>query len=135
VACDTNLYPFGTIFKVPFLKGAMIHMPPDGKQTMKHPGYVICEDIGGAITGPGRFDFYAGTYGDRDKNNIFASVSTGDKKLKLDIKDCRDDKTFSVIKHSDPEWASAYAQITAATAPGFSGSKELKWYTIDGTAQ
>lgn len=129
VACDTSLYPFGTIFEVPLLKGVTIHMPPDGQQTMKHPGYVICEDTGSAIKGPGRFDFYAGTYSDKDKYNIFGGASIGDKKLKLDIKDCRDDKTFSVIKHSDPEWQAAYSQIKAATAPGFSGSADTQWYT------
>lgn len=135
VACDISLYPFGTIFQVPFLKDVIIHMPPDGKQTMKHPGYVICEDTGSAIKGPGRFDFYAGTYNEKDKDNIFGRASTGDKKLKLDIKDCRDDKTFSVITHSDPAWASAYTQIKAATAPGFAGSNESKWYTKSGTTR
>lgn len=135
VACDTDIYSFGTIFKVSFLKDVVISMPPDGKQKMRHPGYVICEDTGSAIKGPGRFDFYSGTYGDRDKNNIFSSASIGDKKLRLETKDCRDDKSYTVIKHSDPEWASAYAQIKAATAPGFSGSTESRWYTTEGAVQ
>jgi hypothetical protein len=38
-----------------------IAMPPSGKDKMKHPKYVVCEDTGSAIKGENRLDFYTGS--------------------------------------------------------------------------
>jgi hypothetical protein len=129
VACDVTLYPYGTIFSIPLLKDVVIKMSPDGQKTMKHPGYVICEDTGSAITGPGRFDFYTGPFANI-KSNIFSNASVGDPKLRMNIKDCRSDKSFSPIKRDSPKWVEAHDQIVSATRPGLDHANKLQqWFS------
>jgi len=76
VACDTSVYPFGTIFEVSMLDKVEIAMPPLGMDKIKHPKYVVCEDTGSAIKGENRLDFYTGSYGLKSKANIFGSSAS-----------------------------------------------------------
>jgi len=137
VACDVSIYPLGTIFSVPELKGTVIHLHPDGKNVMIHPGYVICQDTGSGIKGPGRFDFYSGTYGAFDPLNIFGSKSSGDPKLEMKITDCRPDKSYTPINLDDPEYERALTQITQATgtAPTAAANKSASSPANPGRAQ
>lgn len=54
VAADMKFHKAGDVFFIPILQGQKL---PNGET---HDGYVVVRDIGGAITGEGRFDFYIG---------------------------------------------------------------------------
>jgi 3D (Asp-Asp-Asp) domain-containing protein len=128
VACDTSIYAFGTIFEIPMLDKVEIAMPPSGKNKMRHPKYVVCEDTGSAIKGENRFDFYTGTYGLKSKANIFGL--TGGELLKMvGNKSCHPNKTFRSIRHSDPEWQTAAGAIAAAIQQSLPTSSKSYWLT------
>jgi 3D (Asp-Asp-Asp) domain-containing protein len=95
VACDTSIYPFGTIFEIAMLDKVEIAMPPSGKNKMKHPKYVVCEDTGSAIKGENRFDFYTGSYGLKSKANIFGLRRVISSR-------CLETRVAIPIKHSEP---------------------------------
>ena len=95
VACDTNIYPFGTIFEVAMLDKIEIAMPPSRKNKMKHPKYVVCEDTGSAIKGANRLDFYTGSYGLKSKANIFGSTAS-------DLFNMFGNQSCVPNKHSEP---------------------------------
>jgi 3D (Asp-Asp-Asp) domain-containing protein len=128
VACDTSIYPFGTIFEITMLDKVEIAMPPSGRNKIKHPKYVVCEDTGSAIKGANRLDFYNGSYGLKSKANIFGSTASDLFKM-LGNKSCHPNKTFRAIRHSDPEWQTAAGAIAAAIQPGFATSSESSWLT------
>ncbi len=54
VAADMKFHKAGDVFYIPILKGQIL---PNGET---HDGYVVVRDIGGAILGEGRFDFFIG---------------------------------------------------------------------------
>ncbi|WP_374001210.1 3D domain-containing protein [Bdellovibrio bacteriovorus] len=54
VAADLSIYKMGDVIFVPRLEGQKM---PDGTI---HDGFFVVRDAGGAIKGPGRFDFYTG---------------------------------------------------------------------------
>ena len=128
VACDISIYPFGTIFEVSMLDKVEIAMPPSGKNKMKHPKYVVCEDTGSAIKGENRLDFYTGSYGLKNKANIFGS-SASDLFKMFGNKSCHPNKTFRAIRHSDPEWQAAAGAIAAAIQHGLATSFKSFWLT------
>ncbi|WP_413290048.1 3D domain-containing protein [Bdellovibrio sp. HCB337] len=74
VAADLNYHNVGDVIYVPRLVGVKL---PDGS---KHSGYLIIRDIGGAIIGENRFDFFTGFFGPFDDGNVFAALGFGDKK-------------------------------------------------------
>ena len=128
VACDTSIYAFGTIFEIPMLDKVEIAMPPSGKNKMKHPKYVVCEDAGSAIKGENRFDFYTGTYGLKSKANIHGSTESDLLKM-FGNKSCYPNKTFRAIRHSDPEWQAAAGAIAAAIQQVLPSSSKSYWLT------
>ena len=128
VACDTSVYPLGTIFEVSMLDKVEIAMPPSGKNKMKHPKYVVCEDTGSAIKGENRLDFYTGSYGLKSKANIFGSTASDLFKM-FGNKSCHPNKTFRAIRHSDPEWQTAAGAIAAAIQRGLATSSKSSWLT------
>lgn len=110
VAADPSYYRIGDIIKMPGLKGQELKLP-DGKM-MTHPGYVIVQDVGSAIKGANRFDFFVGTYhkftvASKKKADTLYSPDNrfgigGDLSL-ADKKACdpnSDLKKFSVIRRS-----------------------------------
>jgi hypothetical protein len=105
-----------------------IAMPPSGRNKMKHPKYVVCEDTGSAIKGENRLDFYTGSYGLKSKANIFGSTASDLFKM-FGNKSCHSNKTFRVIRHSDPEWQSAADAIAAAIQRGLAPSSKSYWLT------
>jgi len=131
VACDTSLYPFGTIFEIPMLEKVQIKMP-DG-QVFHHPKYVVCEDTGSAIKGAGRFDFYTGSFGWKNPSNPFGSSASNAFKM-AGGKSCDPAKTFRVIKHDDPDWAAASRAIAAAISPGSKSANTSSWLTDTSSA-
>ncbi len=54
VAADMKFHKAGEVFFIPVLRGQIL---PNGES---HDGYVVVRDIGGAILGEGRFDFFIG---------------------------------------------------------------------------
>ena len=103
-------------------------MPPSGKNKMKHPKYVVCEDTGSAIKGENRLDFYTGSYGLKSKANIFGSTASDLFKM-FGNKSCHPNKTFRAISHSDPEWQTAAGAIAAAIQRGLATSSKSSWLT------
>src|SRR5438093_5409952 len=83
----------GTIFEVSMLDKVESAMPPSGKNKMKHPKYVVCEDTGSAIKGENRLDFYTGSYGLKSTANIFGSTASDLFKM-FGNKSCHPNKTF-----------------------------------------
>jgi len=126
VACDTSIYAFGTIFAIPMLDIVEIAMPPSGKNKMKHPKHVVCEDTGSAIKGENRLDFYTGSYGLKSKANIFGS--TGSDLLKMfGNKSCHPDKTFSspLLKSRSDQAGSAVPTMTRMANPSGSATTRM----------
>jgi len=98
-----------------------IAMPPLGKNKMKHPKYVVCEDTGSAIKGENRLDFYTGSYGLKSTaNDLFKMFGN---------RSCHPNKTFKAIRHSDPEWQTAVGAIAAAIQRGLATSSKSSWLT------
>lgn len=69
VAADPRHFRMGDVIEMPAMRGKKIKMP-DGV-TIKHPGYFIVMDTGGAIKGPNRFDFFTGSHGANHPDNAF----------------------------------------------------------------
>jgi membrane-bound lytic murein transglycosylase A len=115
VAADPRVYPAGTIIYVEGMEGKMIKMP-DGR-TVRHPGYFIVQDVGSAIKGKGRFDFFTGTRGPNDAQNAFGFKSPFSM---TDKNKC--DKAFTVIPYGrtggTTSWAEAKRAIEEASGTG-----------------
>lgn len=119
VAGDSG-YPRGTIIEVPELKGHTVYLPPNGTP-VKHPGFFMVQDRGIAIWGRNRFDFFTGSYEQRDSKNIFGNTSI-DPDYQMDIKACRNH--VRAIKPGDAEYADALSQIRSAVASANGGRVE-----------
>lgn len=72
VAADMKFHKAGEVFFIPILRGQIL---PNGE---KHDGYVVVRDIGGAILGEGRFDFYIGF--DSYVGHIFSKLNLSNPK-------------------------------------------------------
>ncbi len=79
VAADLSLYNPGDIIEMPALKGKKFPLLNGG--TFTHPGYFIVSDTGGAIKGKGRFDFFSGFFGIRNKKNPFGYKGASDTRM------------------------------------------------------
>lgn len=112
VAADLSVYPAGTIIKVPEIAGQTVYLPPNALP-IKHPGYFIVGDTGSAIKGQNRFDFFTGSYEQRDKANVFGNSSTN-RALRMDLHSCN--KTVEIIKPHDSRYAEAKRTMDEAIA-------------------
>lgn len=111
VAADPKYYEMGDIIRMPAMKGRKIKLA-DGK-TMVHPGYFIVEDIGGAIKGANRFDFFTGAAGLTDKKNAFGT--NGHEKAQLqDVSECSSYKAFTVTPQGTKRHKRQLAAIDSA---------------------
>jgi len=72
VAADLKFHKPGDVIFIPVLRGIEL---PNGT---KHDGYLIVRDVGRAIKGSGRFDFFSGYLSWKDHNNPFAKIGLGD---------------------------------------------------------
>lgn len=68
----------GDIIEMPQLKGTKVTLPDSGK-VIEHPGFFIIHDVGGAIKGSNRFDFFTGLDNPYTKNTDFRKIGMGDK--------------------------------------------------------
>lgn len=108
VAADPRFYNMGDIIHMSSMAGRIITLP--NKKTLKHPGYFIVHDTGGAIKGKKRFDFFTGSYDLDNSKNPFGYIGFDDLKI-IDEKSC-DGKDFAVIPLGDSkEYRSADAMI------------------------
>ncbi|MBC7754612.1 MAG: hypothetical protein H7Z71_10270 [Moraxellaceae bacterium] len=116
VAADANYYHMGDLISMPALKGKKMKLP-DGS-LFTHPGYFRVDDVGGAIDGRNRFDFYSGNMDLYDANNSFGYK--GDKETTMyDKSTCQDRKKYQILSSKkDKETAriAIAAAITAATS-------------------
>ena len=129
IAGDASIYPIGTIIEVPSMRGKTVSLPPPGKGTMVHPGYFIMDDVGAAIKGANRFDFFTGTLSPLDPRNDFGnrqSKKGADRKMLFsDTHACN--KDFNVISRRSPRYAEALAALNAAKAEGGGGTQILAY--------
>lgn len=88
IAADNSIYSLGDIIYIPELKGKVIRLP-SGEQ-FEHPGYFVVDDVGVAIRGANRFDFFTGNMSPNDKDNAFGYASSNqlDKLLMTDKSKC-----------------------------------------------
>jgi membrane-bound lytic murein transglycosylase A len=101
VAADPEFYRMGDIIRVPALTGKWITLP-DGSR-IQHPGFFIVQDVGGAIKGKNRFDFFTGSRGLNDPDNAFGAYNS----LGIGIADkdlCPKEKQFMVVRRSSPDF-------------------------------
>ncbi|MBX3018790.1 MAG: hypothetical protein KF767_12940 [Bdellovibrionaceae bacterium] len=68
VAADLSLYAPGDVLYIPALRDVLL---PNGEL---HDGYVIVRDQGRGVKGSGRFDFFTGGMGWKDKKNPFVKL-------------------------------------------------------------
>lgn len=59
IAADKTHFKMGDVVFIPAMVGLKVKMP-DGTE-FEHPGYFVVHDVGGAIKGGGRFDFFVGS--------------------------------------------------------------------------
>jgi membrane-bound lytic murein transglycosylase A len=78
VAADPSYHRMGDVIYVDSLKGTPVKLPGSG-MVVEHPGYFVVHDTGGAIKGPNRFDFFAGTDNPIKKENQFQAAGLADK--------------------------------------------------------
>lgn len=71
VAADPLYHSMGDIIQVPELVGTVMPNPNGGGGTIPHPGYLIVADVGGAIKGRNRFDFFIGDNNWKSDQNPF----------------------------------------------------------------
>jgi 3D (Asp-Asp-Asp) domain-containing protein len=95
VAADPRYYNMGDIIQMPSMKGRVMTLP-NGK-IMTHPGYFIVEDVGGAIKGPNRFDFFTGSAGLTNTLNSFGTKGSPASQLQ-DVSDCSPRKSFGFMR-------------------------------------
>lgn len=111
IAADPRFYSMGDIIQMPSMKGRVMSLP-NGK-TMIHPGYFVVEDVGGAIKGPNRFDFFTGSAGLTNALNSFGTK--GGKSTQLqDASDCSSRKNFTLMRRGSYNNKTALAAIDKA---------------------
>lgn len=111
IAADPKFYDMGDIIRMPSMKGRSITLA-NGK-TMIHPGYFIVEDIGGAIKGENRFDFFTGAKGLTHEKNAFGT--NGHEKTQLqDVSECSSYKKFTVTRQGTNRHKRQLAAIDSA---------------------
>jgi 3D (Asp-Asp-Asp) domain-containing protein len=109
VAADDRHFNMGDIIKMPAMKGLEVRLP-NGKR-MKHPGYFIVQDTGGAINGVNRFDFFTGTLDSHDPRNTFGTEVNNGSRMSVKS-DCSDHKKFTVIRRKNSEaYIAAYNEL------------------------
>lgn len=102
VAADLSIYKIGDVIYVPRLDGAVM---PNG---VTHDGFFVVRDAGGAIKGPGRFDFYTGFTKPYAKENTFNRMG------------------FANIKNSFPFRMATPAEAEAARQrTGYPGTRNI----------
>ena len=111
VAADPHYYSMGDIIQMPSMKGRVIALP-NGK-TMIHPGFFVVEDVGGAIKGPNRFDFFTGSAGMTSAANAFGTKGMPSTQFQ-DVNDCSSRKTFSSLRRGSQANKNALAAIDQA---------------------
>jgi 3D (Asp-Asp-Asp) domain-containing protein len=111
IAADPRYYSMGDIIQMPSMKGRVITLP-NGK-TMIHPGYFIVEDVGGAIKGPNRFDFFTGSAGLTNAMNSFGTKANKSTQLQ-DLNDCSSRKNFTAVRRGSYGNKTALAAIDKA---------------------
>lgn len=109
IAADLRFYRAGDIVFIPEIRGQSITLP-NGTE-IKHPGYFIVDDTGGAIKGSGRFDFFTGGEQPNSNKNSF-----GLGKGFLSMADrTRCNKSFQVIRRESliarPRWDLALEEM------------------------
>jgi len=111
IAADDRYFNMGDIIKMPAMKGLVVRLP-NGK-SMKHPGYFIVQDTGGAIKGSNRFDFFTGTFDSHDPKNTFGTEVNNGSRMSVKS-DCSDHKKFTVIRRSSKSQAyiNAYNELS-----------------------
>jgi membrane-bound lytic murein transglycosylase A len=108
VAADPDYYQMGDIIEMPSMKGKEITLPSGRK--MKHPGYFIVEDTGGAIRGRNRFDFFTGAHDMHDKANAFGSQGSDNTQM-IAQNDCSSRKNFKVIRRGSANYKQSQVAI------------------------
>lgn len=108
VAADPAYYQMGDIIEMPSMKGKEITLPSGRK--MKHPGYFIVEDTGGAIRGRNRFDFFTGGHDMHNKHNAFGSQAPENTQM-ISQDDCSSRKSFTVIRRGSSKYRQSQVAI------------------------
>jgi hypothetical protein len=116
VAADPHV-PRGAIVEVEEFKNKTIYLPPNGIKK-PHPELFMVGDRGSAITdrdhsSPNRFDFFTGSYEQKDKMNVFGN-SSPDGDTQMDIKSCRNH--VKVILPTDPDYPEKLKEIQQSLA-------------------
>jgi 3D (Asp-Asp-Asp) domain-containing protein len=93
VAADPTFHQVGDVIFVPKLVGVDL---PD---STKHTGYLVVRDVGGAILGENRFDFFTGFYGPYDRANSFSRLGLSDKKNKFGYQKMPEEIAKKVREH------------------------------------
>lgn len=107
VAADPRYYRMGDIINMPSMKDKPVTLP-DGRQ-IKHPGFFIVHDTGGAIKGPNRFDFFTGSLGFLNPKNTFGAKNPN---TSMSAKfQCSERKKFSVIRRNTGSYQQTLAMI------------------------
>ncbi len=99
VAADPKYYKMGDIIYMRSLDKDI--KLPNGR-TVRHPGFLIVQDVGGAIKGPNRFDFFVGP--------IDATASSFKDPKIADKKSC-ENKGFEKLERGSGKYNDALAQI------------------------
>ena len=101
IAADPSAgFRMGDIIYMRSLADQEIELPSGRK--IRHPGFLIVHDTGGAIKGAGRFDFFVGTT--NPQKSSFQRFNLADKKK------C-DNKDFQKIERGSAKYQDALAQI------------------------
>lgn len=80
VAADLSIYTVGDVIFVPRIVGVPM---PNGEV---HDGFFVIRDAGGAIKGPGRFDFFTGFFNHTDRRNTLARLGFGDSNHRFEYR-------------------------------------------------
>lgn len=108
IAADRRHFRMGDIIHVPEMAGKRVYLPAPQNRTVIHPGYFMVDDVGGAIRGPNRFDFFTGSMGMNHRNNVFGIKAPRSTNMS-DKNSCN--KTFTVVRQGTAKWRNALAQI------------------------
>lgn len=114
IAADPRYHRLGDIVYVPEMAGRLVRLPPDNRE-ISHPGYFRVDDVGGAIKGRNRFDFYTGTMGPRANNNFFGSRGPRGTQMAT-ANQCN--KTARTLAYNSGAWQSAIEKMAIAMGRG-----------------
>lgn len=107
IAADVKKrFRLGDIVYVPSMKGKRIRLPDSGR-VIEHPGLFIVHDVGGAIKGTHRMDFFTGKDNPLVSSNQFNKLGFGNKHS------CN--RPYQHIKKSDRRYQAAYELIYSLT--------------------